>query len=351
MKENIKDQVIKEKHVSPEHIMQLGMGFWASKILLTAVNLGIFTELTLCPLTAEEIRSRKGLHKRGLYDFLDSLVALGFLKREGLNEEAYYSNTDESDLFLDKRKPSYIGGMLEMANNRLFKYWNSLEEGLKTGSPQNEIKETGASLFEVLYMDPARLKEFAFAMQGVQMGAFMALAKQFDFSGYRSLCDIGGATGALSIQVALENPTLKCVTADLPPLHPIVSENISDFHLKDRVIAINIDFLKDEFPRADVITMGNILHDWDLDTKKMLIGKAYDALPEGGALIVIENIIDNERNTNAFGLMMSLNMLIETEGGFDFTTADFSSWAEEAGFSRTELLPLAGPTSAVIAYK
>ena len=351
MKENVKEQKVKEKHLTPEHIMQLGMGFWASKILLTAVNLEIFTELTICPLTAEEIMNRKGLNKRGIYDFLDALVSLGFLNREGLNEEAYYSNTEESDLFLDKRKPSYIGGILEMANNRLFKYWNSLEEGLKTGLPQNEIKETGIPVFDAIYKDPKKLKEFTFGMQGVQMGAFIALAKQFDFSNYNTLCDIGGATGALSIQIAQANPDIKCTTADLPPIHPIVSENISDFHLSDRVKAINIDFMSDEFPEADVITLGNILHDWDLETKKMLIQKAYKALPEKGVLIVIENIIDDERKSNAFGLMMSLNMLIETEGGFDFTASEFTAWAEEAGFTRTETLPLAGPASAVIAYK
>ncbi len=351
MKEKVQDQVTLEKHVTPAGIMQVGMGFWASKTLLTAIKLDIFTQLTLCPLTAEEIRQRVGIQQRGSLDFLDALVALGFLKRDGLNEEAFYSNSEEAEIFLDRRKPSYIGGMLEMADSRLYKYWASLEEALKSGKPQNEIKETGASLFEALYMDPQRLKEFAYAMQGVQMGAFIALAKKFDFSGFRTLCDLGGATGALSIQVALENPDMKCISADLPPVQPIAKENIADFKLTERITVANIDFFNDELPKSDIFTMGNVLHDWDIEKKKILIHKAYQALSDGGALIVIENVIDNERKSNVFGLLMSLNMLIETEGGFDFTAEEFSVWAREAGFRRFETLQLAGPTSAIVAYK
>jgi O-methyltransferase domain len=112
------------------------------------------------------------------------------------------------------------------------------------------------------------------------------------------------------------------------------------------------DFLVDDLPAADVITMGNILHDWDLDKKKLLIRKAYDALPDGGALIAIENVIDDARRENAFGLLMSLNMLIEFgQGGFDYTGADFREWCSEAGFQSFDLIPLTGPTSAAIAYK
>jgi len=347
----MKEQTTIEKQITPAGIMQVGMGFWASKTLLAAVNLEIFTHLSLCPLTAEEIQVRTGIQKRGLLDFLDALVALGFLNRQGFNDEAFYSNTEETELFLDKRKPTYMGGMLEMANNRLYKFWGALEEGLKTGLPQNEIKDTGVSLFESIYQDHRKLKEFSMAMQGVQMGSFITLSKQFDFSGYATLCDIGGSSGALSIQVASENPHMRCISADLPELLPIAQENISDFGLKDRIEAVNINFFQDDLPKADVITMGNILHDWNLEDKKMLIKKAYEALPEGGAFIVIENVIDDDRRENAFGLMMSLNMLIETEGGFDFTRQEFAVWAEEIGFAKIETMPLAGPTSAIIAIK
>jgi len=341
-----------DKQVTPQHIMQIGMGFFASKTLLTAVKLELFTHLSLCPLSAEEIKSKLGLQTRGLYDFLDALVSLGFLNREGLLDEAYYSNTEETETFLDKSKPSYIGGILEMADNRLYKFWNTLDEALLTGQPQNEIKHDGVSLFETLYKDDKSLREFVSGMKGVQMGSFMAFAEKFDFSSYKTLCDIGGASGALAIQVAMKNDHMKCITADLYEVQPIAQESINHFHMNERVQTIVLDFFEDhEFPKVDVITMGNILHDWGLHDKKMLMKKAYNALPKGGALVVIENIIDNNRRENTFGLMMSLNMLIETLEGFDFTGSDFEEWATSTGFSRVEIVHLAGPTSAAIAIK
>lgn len=340
-----------ENQVDPSKIMQIGMGFWASKTLLTAVNMGLFTHLANGALSGREIQNKLELHHRSLFDFLDTLVALGFLSRTGLKENASYSNSNDSDLFLDKNKPSYIGGILEMSNNRLYPFWNDLEEGLKTGKPQNETKNGGASVFEAIYANEDRLREFIHGMGGVQAGNFMALASDFDFSKYQTLCDVGGSGANLSILVAKSNDHLKCTSFDLPPVGPIAKENVHAVGLSDRIEIASGDFFKDDFPKADVITMGNILHDWGADDKLMLIKKAYEALPEGGALIVIENIIDDERNKNAFGLMMSLNMAIETDDGFDFSLSDFKEWSQEAGFKETKLMPLMGPSSAVIAIK
>ena len=337
--------------LNPGHIIEMGMGFWPAKTLLSAVKLGVFTTLGQESLTGEALGSSLGLHERGIWDFLDTLVALGFLQRDGNGPTARYSNTPETGMFLDKNKPQYIGGMLEMANDRLYPFWGSLEEALQTGQPQNEIKHTGEPFFAKLYQSPEGLRQFMAAMTGFQMGNFMALAKSFDFSAYQTLCDIGGATGALAVQVALNHPHIQATNFDLPPVEPIAKETIAQFGLSERITAVSGDFFVDDFPKADVITMGNILHDWNLEKKKTLIRKAYEALPAGGVLIVIENVIDNERRQNAFGLMMSLNMLIEVGDGFDYTAAQFDDWAKEAGFQKTTLLPLTGPTSAAIAYK
>jgi hypothetical protein len=341
----------KTNQVTPDKIMQIGMGFWASKTLLTAVNMGLFTYLAQNPISGNEIRKVLGLNERSLYDFLDTLVALGFLNRKGLKESAIYSNTAETDLFLDKNKLSYIGGILEMSNNRLYPFWNDLEEGLKTGKPQNETKNGGAPIFEAIYANEESLKEFLHAMGGVQMGNFMKLTEAFDFSNYNTVCDIGGSGANLSIHLAKRHQHLSCMSFDLPPVTPVATDNINHMGLGGRVTAVSGDFFVDDFPEADVITMGNILHDWGTEDKIMLINKAYKALPKDGALIVIENIIDNERRQNAFGLMMSLNMAIETEEGFDFTFSDFDGWAKQVGFETTMIMPLAGPSSAVIAIK
>ncbi len=340
-----------KNQINPSKIMQIGMGFWASKTLLTAVNLQLFTHLAKGDMPGKEIQNNLGLNHRSLFDFLDTLVALGFLKRTGLKENAKYGNSEDSNLFLDKNKPSYMGGILEMANNRLYPFWNDLEESLKTGKPQNETKNGGKPLFEAIYANEDRLREFIHGMGGVQAGNFMKLAHDFDFSKYKTICDVGGSGANLSIHIAKNNSHIKCTSFDLPPVGPIAKKNVENMGLSDRIEVSSGDFFMDELPRADVITMGNILHDWGTDDKLMLIKKAYNALPEGGALIVIENIIDDDRNKNAFGLMMSLNMAIETEQGFDFTASDFNQWAKEAGFSSTSVMPLTGPSSAVIAIK
>jgi precorrin-6B methylase 2 len=339
------------QQLNPSAIMQVGTGFWASKILLTAVKLGLFTYLGDRSATAEEIKNAMGLHPRSLYDFLDALVALHFLEREGLLEEAVYRNTPETGTFLDRAKPTYMGGMLEMCNDRLYRYWGDLEEGLKTGQPQNEVKNAEGNLFDAVYKNPEQLLQFMEAMAGIQMAAFIAFARNFNFKTYRTLCDMGGATGALSIQVALNNPHMRCTTFDMPAVEHVARKWIEMFDAAARVQIKNGDFFNDPFPQADIITMGNILHDWGYQDKLQLAKRAFEALPEGGAFVAIESIIDDERKQNAFGLMMSLNMLIETHEGYDFTFNDFKQLCKEAGFTKFELIPLAGPTSAAIAYK
>ena len=339
---------------NPEHILKIGMGFWASKTVLTAVDFKLFTLLARAPMSAEAIRVALGLHPRAYLDFLDALVALGFLTRAGMGPDGVYANSPDADFFLDRGKPSYLGGILEMCDHRLYKFWGDLGEGLKTGLPQNEIKTMApgsGNQFDAIYADPEALKGFLGAMSGIQMGAFMALAGSFDFSAYSTFCDVGGANGSLCLQVARNHPNLQCISFDLPPVEKIARENIAKHHLEGRVKAVAGDFFKAELPKSDVIAMGNILHDWNDEEKLNLMEKAFEALPRGGAFICIENIIDNDRSQNAFGLLMSLNMLIETKTGADFTFNDFDRLARRAGFMRTEWLPLAGPTSAAVAYK
>jgi hypothetical protein len=339
------------QQVDPSHIMQVGMGFWASKTVLSAVELELFTKLGSDGMTGSQIGAALELNGRAIPDFPDTLVALELLDREGEGSDAVYRNTQATAIFLDKASPAYIGGILEMCNARLYGFWGDLTSALQTGKPQNEIKHTGTAMFEELYSDPDRLEQFMNAMSGISLGPFNALAEKFDFSKYRTLCDVGGATGLLSIIVAGHHPHIRCTSFDLPVVAPIARRRIEAAGMSERVTEVGGDFFADPLPEADVITMGLILHDWNLERKMRLIKAAYDALPEGGAFIVVENLIDDARRENAFGLLMSLNMLIEFGDAFDFTGADFAGWCKEVGFRDTEIVPLAGPTSAGIAYK
>jgi hypothetical protein len=332
--------------LSPDRILQTGLSFWASKTLLSAVEMALFTELAQQPGDLESLRDRLGLHPRSARDFLDALVALGFLERN----DGVYRNTAETGLFLDKAKPSYIGGILEMANNRLYPYWGELTTALRSGEPQNESKG-GLDPFTALYADPAKLKEFLRAMSGVSRGANLAIATKFPWKDYASCADIGTAQGDLVSQIALAHPHLRGIGVDLPATQPVFEDYIAGLGLADRVTFYGGDFFQDDLPTADVLLFGHILHDWDLETKRMLLRKAYAALPEGGAVIVYDSIIDDERKENAFGLLMSLNMLIETPGGFDYTGADCIKWMKEAGFRDCRVEHLIGPDSMVVGVK
>ena len=336
----------------PSHIMQVGLGFWASKTLLAATKLDLFTLLDRGAQQPEHIRAELGLHPKSIIDFLDALASLGFLEREGVGAEARYRNTPDTEAFLVKGKPQYIGAFLEMANDREYRFWADLEDGLRTGRPQNEIKTTGKESFAAIYADPARLRQFTEAMSSIQMGAFVAFAERFDFSQHGVMLDVGGSGAALSSVVAMHHPRMRCVSYDMPALEPLAKEAIEKLGVADRVEIRSGDFFDAEaLPKADLVTMGNILHSFDLPKKRRLLRKAYEALPAGGELAVIELILDDERRQNTMALLMSLNMVIEADGGFNFTQSDFVGWAREAGFREVRIEALAGPTSAAIARK
>jgi hypothetical protein len=337
--------------LNPAAILQTAFSFWSSKVLLTAVEFGVFTKLANRRLSGTELGRELGLHPRAIADFFDALVAMKFLERSGDGSQAKYGNTPESALFLDQNSPRYIGGILVMLNARLFKFWNDLPEALRTGKPQNETKHGQKNIFEELYADLPKLEQFLGGMTGLSRLNFEAFADKFDFSKYKTLCDVGGATGLLSLEVAKKHPHLQCISFDLPPVEPIARKHIAAAGLTSRVSTSSGDFFKDPLPKADVITMGMILHDWNLEKKMHLIRAAYAALPPGGALVAIEALIDDARRENVQGLLMSLNMLIEFGDAFDYSGADFRKWCGEVGFKRFDVIPLAGASSAAVAYK
>jgi hypothetical protein len=330
----------------PDAILQLGLAFWGSKALLTAVELGLFTALAQGPLTSKALAADLGLQPRGTTDWLDALVSLGMLNRA----RDQYANTPATGLYLDRAKPTYLGGMLEMANARLYPFWGSLTEGLRTGLPQNEAKR-GEDFFAALYQDQARLRQFLCAMTGLSMGAAAAIADKFPWDRYHSVIDVGAAEGCVPAHLALRHRHLTGGGFDLPAAGPAFDDYVATCGLADRLRFFPGDFFIDPLPAADVLVMGHILHDWSLQEKLTLLRKAYDALPDGGALIVYESIIDDDRRANTFGLLMSVNMLIETQAGFDYTAADCRSWMADVGFRDSYAEPLAGPDSMVVGIK
>jgi hypothetical protein len=332
---------------TPDSIFQVAFGFAASKVLLSAVELGLFTHLARSPQDLATLTDNLGLHPRSAADFFDTLVSLRLLERD---EHGRYHNSPESDQFLDRAKPDYLGGMLEMSNARLYPFWAHLTKALRTGQPQNEAKDQ-PDFFQTLYGDPDRLAEFLRAMTGLSRGSGRAIAQRFDWRPYRTFVDVGTAEGAIPVQLALAHDHLSGDGMDLPQVRPLYEKYVRAHGLSERLTFHERDFFKQPLPTADVIIMGHILHDWGLETKRMLVKKAYEALPAGGAFIVFDTMIDNERRRHTGGLLMSLNMLIETPDGFDYTIGQCQSWLREVGFKQVRVEPLLGHDWLAVGYK
>ncbi len=330
------------EHPTPETIMQLTRAYAGSKALVSAVELGLFTTLADGPLTGDVLRAKLGLQPRGSTDWLDALVSLGTLKRD----DDLYANTAATDFYLDRAKPTYLGGMvIGMAADT--SHWDSLTAALQTGRPQIE----GDQDFLDQYRDPASFTEFMHQMTGLSMAAAQAIADKFPWSRYRTVIDVGAAEGCMPVQLALRHPQLTGGGFDLPIVRPAFESHVARHGLTDRLRFYPGDFFTDPLPPADVLIMGHILHNWSLDQKLDLLGKAYRTLPDGGALIVYESLIDDDRRTNTFGLLMSVAMLLVTRDGFDYTGAQCRSWLSDVGFRDSYVEQLVGPDSMVVGLK
>jgi hypothetical protein len=201
--------------IASERIVKLGYAFQESKALLSAVELDVFTALAEAPLDLNTLRNSIGIDQPGARDFFDALVALGLLDRDPAGR---CSNTPETALYLDCRKPTYVGGELEFLNSQLFGYWNSLTSALRTGKPQSGAGAAG--MYPARYADRAALEIFAEAMTAGSLAAAKALAAKFPWQDYKTIIDVGSAKGCLPIQIALVHSHVTGGGFDLPPLKP-----------------------------------------------------------------------------------------------------------------------------------
>jgi hypothetical protein len=345
--------------VAPDRITALGNGFKAARALLSALELGVFTALSEGPLGLRALRATIGIHERGARDFLDLLVALGMLDRD---TEGRYRNTPETSLYLDRNKPAYIGDYFEFAAAYEFPAWTSLTQALRTGSPQQKppTREASAAACEpaesaphygVAYARPGGAEPMAKAMTAATLAVARSIAAKFPWQDYATMLDVGTAEGCLPVQVLQRYPRLTGTGFDLPPLAPLFDAYVEQHALSSRLRFHPGSFFSDPLPGAEVVVMGRVLHNWDLATKQMLLTKAHQALPPGGAVIVYERLIDDARRSNTPGLISSLNMLVMTASGFDFSGADCAGWMQAAGFQRIRTEPLVDGHSMVVGFK
>lgn len=321
---------------TPLLITAIGSAFWATRALMTAVELGVFTCLGDGAKTATELERALGMHHRSSRDFLDALVALQLLNRHG----SCYENTLDTQTFLNERSDLYIGGAITMADARLYAFWGNLSKALRTGRPQNELGD-GRDQFTAIYADPRTLRLFASAMTSVSIGPGLLLAASEDWTCRQVIADIGTAEGIVLAKIAAANPHLHVIGVDLPELKPLFTRMMADHHV-DRATYVSCNIFEEPWPPADVYILGHMLHNFDGVRRRYLLGQAFESLPRGGKVIVYDAMIDPERRRSVVGLLMSLNMLIETPDGRDYTRDEAVTFLRDAGFSSLSVRPLTG---------
>jgi hypothetical protein len=311
--------------------MDLGTAHWGAKVLLTAVEIDLFSLLAREPLDAAGIAERLDLHPRALPAFLGALHTAGLLaERDGV-----YHNSAEADIYLDKAKPGYLGGFLTMMNWQ-YAGWGKLGDLLRTGQMQNER----AADFATFYANREVLTRFMAAMDGASRAIGPALAHTVDWTGHSSVIDLGGARGNLAAELAKAHPHLAAGCFDLPPIEPLFDEHMERLKLTGRVRFHAGDFFTDQLPAADVYVIGHVLHDWDAERNQLLVGRAFEALVPGGSLMVYDAMLDPDRPETARNHLLSLNMQLLTAGGAEYPVATYRSWLRTVGFTEVGSTPL-----------
>jgi hypothetical protein len=326
--------------------MGLATGHCAGRILVAAIELDVFAALASGPLDSEALRSRLGLDLRGAALFFDALVALGVLVRE----EGRYANTTESDFFLDRGKRTFAGAIFTDPNWGPLGGWDRLAESLRSGQALEGMRDL-RDRFTWDYAEAERRALFLREMTAVSTASARAVATDFPWAQYASLADIGCAQGGVLTEIARAHPHLRGIGFDLPQVEPDFVAYIEQQGLSDRARFIAGDFFTGPLPTADVLIMGHILHDWDLPTRKMLIAKAFAALPPGGALLIFDLMLDETRPDNLLALIAGLNMLMKSPGGGEYPVADCLLWLREAGFPEVAAQPLHGAHTMAVGRK
>ena len=336
--------------LTPIPLMQLATAFWAFKTLAAAHELDLFTRISAGgAMTAPQLSECCQIDPRPAEMLLTGCAALGLLEiRDGS-----YCNSPLAQKFLVRDAQYYFGGFVEMLDKRLYPGWGKLPQALRTNRPTTWDPAHQRSLFDA--EDPAMLATFWEAMHSLSTFTARVLGQAVDFNSFTRLLDVGGGSGAFDIELCRQYPRLRATVYDLGFVTDIAATKIARAGLEDRITTARGDFFADPaYPEGhDVILLSMIMHDWDEARDRAILRKCYQALPAGGAIIIAELLVNDEKTGPAPAALMSLNMLIETEGGRNYTPAEYSAWLAAEGFRdiRTGWFEAAGANGAVIGYK
>lgn len=313
---------------TPELVLDYIEAFRRSKVMFTAVQLGVFDQLEAGPQTAAQLAATLKLNVTAAQRLLDACVALQLLTRE----QDTYLNTASASRYLVSSSPHTFAGYIRYSDRSLFRLWTHLDDSIREGSNRwAQAFGSKNALFDYYYRDPAATADFMRGMHGFGQITSPHIVRAFDLNRFSHLADLGGATGHLALAACETYPNMRATVVDLPSIEAIAREHIAHSTVADRVSFIAADFFADPLPRADLYSLGRILHDWDDRKIYLLLQKIYAALPSGGGLLVAEALLDDNRGGPAYAYMQDINMLVCTDGR-ERTSSEYRVLLEGAGF-------------------
>ncbi len=329
----------------PADIKRLGNAFCHAKLLLAAGELGLFADLAENgPATQSQIQARLRLQPRGCRDFLNALVLLGLLVRDG----EQYRNSAVTAEHLIPGSATYIGGFLQRSNRVLYPAWGNLSEALRTGRPQ--VATAGSGSFERMLGDPGQLAQYLGMMDSVSGLLAPRLAEAFDWQNHAEIVDVGGARGNLAARLVRAHPHLSAWVFDLPVMEAPLRQHVASLAPPGPIRFRGGDFFADPLPEGDVLILGHVLHNWSPEERQFLVKKAFAATRPGGALLIYDAMLE-ENPADLARVLVSINMLLVTPGGSEYTVRECTQWLADAGFADVSDRPLGSADTLVIGHR
>ena len=331
----------------PTNVLDLLFAFRKSKAMFDAVSLGVFDALVKGPKSAKTLAGEIGADPAALEQLLNACVGLELLSWSSSG----YANTPAATAYLTSESPDRMTGYISYSNDVMWKLWANLKDAVREGT--NRWKQTygwDGPLFSHFFRTDQSRREFLMGMHGFGRISSPHVASAFDLSRFRRFVDLGGATGHLAIAACERYPQLRGVVFDLPESIPLAQEIVAESSVAGRITFVPGDFFKDTLPEGDVIALGRILHDWTEEKVLRLLGRIYERLPAGGAVLIAEKLLDENKTGPSWAQMQSLNMLVCTEGK-ERTLSEYERLLDQVGFRDVQGCRTASPLDAVLASK
>lgn len=330
----------------PAPVLDLISAFRRTQVLFTACELKLFDALDT-PKTCAALANELTLNEDALGRLLAACVMLGLLRRDGDK----YANTPAAREYLTTASPNRMLGYINYSNAVLWKLWDELPGAVREGTHRwKQVYGTDGPIFAQLFRTPADQREFLLGMHGYGLISSPQVVAAVDLSRYRTFVDLGGATGHLATAAVQRWPNLSAVVFDLPQVIGLTQEIVNTTPVADRVKIVGGDFFADDLPPGDVYALGRILHDWTEAKILKLLTKIHAALPPGGAVLLAEKVLHDDKAGPDWAVTQSLNMLLVTEGK-ERTLGEYAGLLERVGFRHVTCRRTAAPLDAVMAVK